>query len=253
MQDEQIQEMSLLEAEHWWYRGLRHMIEQTLRVHAPVCSAAKVLDAGCGTGENLRLLRSVLRPSYLGGFDISETAVRLCRQKVGDDADLYQTDVCDPELHATDLDVILSCDVLSVPGIQRSTPGLTKLIAALRSGGLLILNLAAMPWLYSSHDVKTRTSDRVFAGDLRGLLNKLDLQVELLTYRVFSLFPGILAARLKSMLCRPSVDAAYTDLDRTPRWLNSPLAHLLYAENRAVARGCSLPWGSSVYAVARKP
>src|SRR4051812_38544961 len=71
MQDEQIQEMSLLEAEHWWYRGLRHMIEQTLRVHAPVSPSAKVLDAGCGTGENLRLLRSVLRPSYLGGFDIS--------------------------------------------------------------------------------------------------------------------------------------------------------------------------------------
>jgi SAM-dependent methyltransferase len=252
MQDHVIEEMSVVEADHWWYRGLRDMIERTLRQHLDTRSGLKVLDAGCGTGQNLCLLRDLLSPTYLGGFDISPKAVELSRWKVGAGADIYQADVCDPELHSQDLDLIVSCDVVSIPGIRQSIPGLTKLAAALRSGGLFILHLAAFRWLYSSHDVITSASDRVTRGEVNQLLCGLGLSVELLSYRVFTFFPGIVAARLGSMVRRPGIEAARTDLDRTPAWLNAPLARVLYAENYAVALGLRLPWGSSVYAVARK-
>ena len=73
--------MAQVEARHWWYRGLRDVLERTLgRPHLALPEHPAVLDAGCGTGENLRLLRDLLDPSYLGGFDLSEEALAIARE-----------------------------------------------------------------------------------------------------------------------------------------------------------------------------
>jgi SAM-dependent methyltransferase len=313
MSPAEIELMAAVEGEHWWYRGLRDAIGRTLatpRMRIP--AGGRILDAGCGTGATLALLDRLLRPSYAGGFDLSPVAVRLCRAKVLA-ADVYQSDIRDPEVHVTDLDLVLSCDVASIAGIEESTAGLLRLVGHLRRGGLLVLNLPAYAWLRSRHDVATDTRDRVTAGQVRRLLGRLGLSIELLTYRVFFLFPGIVLARLPSMLrlkrhpaavdvcssrTRPIVTrsvseagrpilanaSGYDDLSKNasssaacsidrredssgprqgpwagsdlrlaPKWINPLVYPLLAVENALLTRGMRFPWGSSVYAVARKP
>ena len=49
----------------------------------------------------------------------------------------------------------------------------------------MILNLPAYAWLRSRHDVATDTRDRVTAGQVRRLLQRLGLSIELVTYRYF--------------------------------------------------------------------
>jgi SAM-dependent methyltransferase len=243
-----------VEPYHWWYQGLRMALASCLkRVDPPVPPHPRVLDAGCGTGENLRLLANLLQPSYLAGFDTSEEALALAQQRVPG-ADLYRSDICAPALHDEQLDVVISCDVIYIPGVERSMAGLQRLVDHLAPGGLLVLNLPAYNWLRSEHDVAIHTKERYTARSVRALLARLGLSVELLSYRVCLLFPAVALARLARKPKWRHRPQARTDLERTPPGpLNDLLASILRAENRLIASGVLLPWGSSVFAIGRKP
>lgn len=246
--------MAAVEREHWWYCGLRDLIARSLRRWMPAgAHPLAALDAGCGTGENLRLLQDVLDPHYLAGFDNSPLALEYAVRKAPQ-ADIYLSDICRPELHVDSLDVITSCDVIYIPGAEAAFAGLSQLVGALRPGGLFILNVPAFNWLKSRHDAAVHTRQRFRAVEIRRLFDRLGLRTELTTYRLWSLFPAIVLARLPSII-RPPTDraTARSDVTLPPRSVNSFLRRVLCAENAAVSAGLRLPWGSSVFAVGRKP
>jgi SAM-dependent methyltransferase len=253
MNEDEYHLMADVEAEHWWYRGLRDLISRVAKAHRlRERHELRVLDAGCGTGENLRLLRSMLNPCYLGGFDVSPLALELCRRKVPD-ADVYASSLCNPELHASAYDLILSCDVLYMTGLDAARDGLRRLADGLRADGLLVFNLPAYNWLFSEHDLAIGTRERFTSSQVRRLLEELDLEVHRLTYRLFFLFPAVVGARLPSMLRgKPSGATARSDLARRHRLANGILSRILQWENAAIVRGIQFPWGSSVFAVGRR-
>ena len=246
--------MARVEAGHWWYLGLRDILNRTLRdAKSALPPHPRVLDAGCGTGRNLAALRDWLEPSYLGGFDASLEALEFARQRVPE-ADLYSSDICAPTLRESELDLAISLDVIYIPGAERARPGLAKIVEALRPGGLLVLNLPAYEWLFSEHDVAVHTSERYTARRVRRLLEDLGLQEQLLTYRLCLLFPAVVASRLPSLFrARPGDEDARSDFHRVPgEAMNRMLFAVLRAENALIARGVRFPFGSSVYAIARK-
>lgn len=252
MNDAEIDRMAALEGTHWWYRGLRDVLGQTLRrPQFQLPARARILDAGCGTGGNLRMLQDLAHPAYLGGFDISRHALSLARERVKE-GDVYQGDVRDPELHVDRLDLVLSSDVLSIAGLADSRSGMARLVECLRGGGLLILHLPAWSWLYSAHDVATQTRDRVTVSRVRKFLADLGLTVELITYRLFFLFPAIVLSRLPTIV-GPKWRKGGSDLRCHSTIVNTALASALCAENAAIVHGVRFPWGSSVYAVGRMP
>ncbi|MDP6244874.1 MAG: class I SAM-dependent methyltransferase, partial [Myxococcota bacterium] len=198
--------------------------------------------------------RDLLRPSHLEGFDAAEEALALAHAKVPE-AELYRGDICAPEVRSAPLDLIVSLDVIYIPGAQRARDGLRTLVGALRPGGLFVVNLPAYDWLYSEHDVAIHTSERYTAPRVRRLLGDIGLEVALLTYRVCLLFPLVVMTRLPGMLrARPGDPEARSDLHQPPApRLDRGLHAVLRAENRLIAAGVRLPWGSSIFAVGRKP
>ena len=245
--------MAELEATHWWYRGLRDVVSRSLgQPDLALPAHPAVLDAGCGTGENLRMLRDLLDPSYLGGFDLSEEALAFAREKAPD-ADVYASDLCKPELRVDALDLVVSLDVVCIPGTERALPGLQRLVDRLRPGGLFVLNLPAYAWLYAEHDVAVHTTERTTKGAVRELLSELCLEPVRGSYRLCALLPLVALTRLPgASRARGRGDAARSQLRAAQGSAGAALFGMLRAENALIARGVSLPFGSSVFAVGRK-
>jgi SAM-dependent methyltransferase len=216
-----------------------------------------VLDAGCGTGANLAFLRETLQPSYLGAFDVSDRALQLAAEADAG-ADLYRSDICRPEIREERLDLVTSCDVLCVPGLDEARPGVNALATALAPGGTLILNLPAFQWLYCGHDRSFHTTQRFTVREVRELLRDVGLEPVLVTYRVFFVFPLIVLARLPRILRErlggsPRTEEATSDIAMPASPINSILYQCLRLENWLIDRGLRFPFGSSVLAAGRKP
>lgn len=64
MEEHLYEQMALLEARHFWFRGrceaLRGVTERCLG--SPSAAGLRIADVGCGTGANLEWLASQIRP-----------------------------------------------------------------------------------------------------------------------------------------------------------------------------------------------
>jgi SAM-dependent methyltransferase len=247
--------MARAEEGHWWYRGLRDLLARCLaQPDLGLPARPRVLDAGCGTGANLCFLGELLSPAWLGGFDTSEEALALARRKVHG-AEIRIGDICDPPLPAEPLDLVVSLDVICIPGADAAFAGLRRIAESLAPGGLLILNLPALPWLRAEHDVAVHIRERFTTCSVRSLLDRLGLAPLRLSYRLAPHLPLVVLSRLPGMLrVRRGATDVRSDLHHQPGRLESAaLLAPLRLENALVARGVRMPWGSSVFAVGRRP
>src|SRR5687768_17854317 len=69
-----------VEESHWWYVGRRRIIQSLVERICRTLNTAnpRILDVGCGTGANLKMLAAYGRTE---GVDISEQAVDFCRER----------------------------------------------------------------------------------------------------------------------------------------------------------------------------
>lgn len=253
--------MASVEQTHWWYVGLRNTFDRILRRidQKSLLSGGRILDVGCGTGQNLRWLQDTFQPKYLEGFDLSPRAVEIS-QSVVPEAILYAADLCQPQQFTLGpkgdlLDLIVCSDVLYATEIEPAIAALKTLCGRLRSGGLFLLHLPAFNWLYSNHDVAVHTKHRFRKPEVIGLLKQLGLKIELISYRMFLMFPLVVLARLPSLMpgTRKSADKTTSDLQQPPVILNHMLYNVVALENRMLSCGIRFPWGSSLIAVGSKP
>ena len=253
------------EQRHWWYRSLRALLKQQWKCfrHSETCA---VLDIGCGTGANLVALPAhvaarsgELAGSYkrtspgaesralqFGAFgvDVSRDALRFTQSR-GIGA-LAQADAVSLPFADESFDAALMLDVLYHAAVCDKAGALREARRVLRPGACLYVNVPAYQWLTSAHDRAVHTNTRFTAGELRGLLVEAGLEPLRITYWNTLLFPPIALARLAAK-DRP----ARSDLESTPSTLANVVFGGLLAIERAILRVTDLPFGVSVFAVAR--
>lgn len=238
--------MRAVEDRHWWYAVLRNQVWHALEGLLP--AHARLLDAGCGTGGMLAFLQRQIYELNAEGVDAAEEAVSHCRQR---GLSGVQTGRVEALPYADEVfDAVLSLDVLYHAGVSEQQ-ALTEMRRVLRPQGLLVVNLPAFEGLRGSHDKAVGGARRYTACQVRTLLECSSFVVEMIHYWNAWLFLPLLAWRWLSRIRAGEGNAGRSDLRLTPLWMNALMASGGRLD-AAVCRGLRLPFGSSVFAVARK-
>ena len=235
--------MANIEDRHWWYRGLRAVIHDAW-MRSVVVPAPSLLDVGCGTGANLAALREVAHPV---GIDAAVDAIRYCRQRglphtvAGSAAAL--------PFPSESFDVALSCDVLSHRSLPDRSIPLSEIHRVLRPGGVLFLNVPAYQWMLSAHDSAVHQDHRFTRKEVRGLLAEAGFAVEGVAYWNAALMPAAVAVRW----ARGMSGRTGSDLARGSGEALTGLFDAVLRAERALQSYVRLPFGLSIFAVARRP
>jgi SAM-dependent methyltransferase len=239
------------EESHWWYAGLHDLIIQMVRAEAKrLKRPLTMLDAGCGTGRLCQLLEPFGVPT---GCDIHPLALDGAAKRGV--RILLQRDVgCDP-LGEEEFDLAAAIDVLYHRMVGDEIAALRNLHRALTRGGLLLVQVPAFEALRGAHDIAVHTRKRYKRGEVIRLLRSVGFRVEMASYRLMPFFLPCLARRLctRHVSTGTHVDEYSSDLGvNCSPGTNRILTRLVRAENFLLARGISLPLGTSVFAMARK-
>lgn len=249
MQEAEYATMFGSEEHHWWYLGLHDQLQKAFdRCRGLVKGPGRVLDAGCGTGKALDLLRDVAPV----GLDLSATALSLTRRR--GPFPLVQASATTLPFAAASFDVAVSLDVLANVPPAEVPAAFRELFRVLAPGGALILNLVAFDALYSQHDRAVGVVKRYQADEVRRLLAAAGFTLEIFSYSNTILFPIAALVRLWRKHPRPDGQGPVSDLAPLPGPVNAILAGIRSLENDMIVRhGLSLPFGLSIFALARKP
>lgn len=237
--------MRAVEDHYWWYQALRQHVADSVQ---PVSPDFSLLDAGCGTGGMLSVLRQRFPSAMLTGLDLSPHALGIVRAR-DTGAELHEGSVQELPFVSDRFDRVLSIDVLSAAGIDTAA-ALREAHRVTRPGGKFIINVAAFEFLRGAHNEAVGDKYRFTVPQLRDLLQGAGFVVERATYWNALLFPAIASMRWLSRV-RPREVAPRSDFRPLPNALNAALRSLATTE-LALGRSVSLPVGTSAFAVATK-
>jgi SAM-dependent methyltransferase len=234
--------MFQLEDRYWWFEGSVQFILAALSA-IPAGATGRILDAGCGTGGLLKRLAS--RKAW--GIEIASEGLVFCRRRGLNN--VLQASTMSLPFRSESFDVVLSIDVLVHQWVADDFGALREMQRVLAPGGFVLLQVAAYRFLWSSHDVATLTRHRYTRDELAEKIERSGFELLRITYRNTLLSP--LAVLVKLLRRARANSATRGDLIPLPRILDRTLFWLLTAENY-VARRISLPFGVSVFCIARK-
>jgi SAM-dependent methyltransferase len=176
--------------------------------------------------------------------DLSPLACGLARERCA--ADIHEASVTALPFADRSFDGIVSADVLY--HLEDDAAALLEFFRVLRPGGVLVVNVPAYRWLWSYHDVATHARRRYGQSELRGKLAAAGFAGVRATHWNTLLLP-VIAVRRK-MLPPPRLGS---DVRRYGSSAERACDTMMAIERWWLIRIGSLPFGTSILAVARKP
>lgn len=234
-----------VEDHHWWHASRNDVIRLALEGHRKKRDLRTLLEVGCGTGFVLAHLERM--GFEVCGLDMQIEGLRHARRRTR--APLLRSGR--PEIPlAAPVDVLALCDVLEH---TEERPLLEACRAAIRPGGLLLVTVPALPWLWSLEDELSGHKRRYTRATLRRALT--DHGFRIVTMRPFHMVVTPLAWWFRASVKRPEgppPDAAEffrASLAPPGPFVSGVMRKLLWLENR-LGTLLPLPLGSSLLALA---
>jgi len=242
MQSELYTTMANAEDRHWWFRGRRYIINHAIsRLNLP--TDCDVLDAGCGTGGNLKMLEQY---GSVFAFELEEAARELAiARSVGHIEEGRLPDRIPFEDRQFDL--IISTDVLEHVDDDRQS--IIALVDRLKPGGYLLVTVPAFMWLWTDRDKQHHHFRRYHRGQLADFSDKTGSRLVFASYFNSLLFP--LAAPVRFLQRTMNLPYQNNDLKMPPEAVNH-LLKTVFAIEAHIMRIVPFPAGMSLMAVFQK-
>jgi len=232
--------LSSADTDHWWFRSKAAFVSTALRrTGAGERASGWLVDAGGGSGGVTALLGWGVERSLL--VEGNATLVEQAQHTHGLLGARARIDGIPLEDHSAE--VVCLLDVIE--HVEDPRPALREAARILEPGGRLIVNVPAHPWLWSAADEALGHVRRYTRASLRAELEAAGFEVVLLTHVFSWLVPPVWLKRHVAA----SGDAEL-GLDQTSPLIDTAAIVLTRLE-RAVVGHASLPFGTSVLAVAR--
>jgi SAM-dependent methyltransferase len=238
--------LAAVEDRMWYFRALHGHADRALAALLPGDAAVELLDAGCGTGGLIRRSKSPHPTWRWTGVDLSPLACRFARERVGEGVEIVEGSVTALPMGDASRDGITSLDVIY--HVDDDVAALREFYRVLRPGGAVVINVPAHPWLWSYHDVATHARRRYSRGDLLGKLRTAGF-VDVRATHWNTLFFPLVVVRRKFL--PPPEDRS--DVRLYPSPVEAVFNLGMAAERQWLRVMKHLPFGSSLFAVARKP
>ncbi len=236
------------ETGYWWYRGLHAILLDTFHaLNLP--PGARVLDMGCGTGQNAVNLARHITPNVFA-FDISPHAAPFWKRRGLRRTCLASINVVPYPDNA--FDAAVSVDVLESEAVDEAA-AVREMWRVVKPGGYLVLVVPAYRWMMTEEHHRAVHAVRRFSRqDVIALLERQPVRLIRTTHLFATLFPAIAAYRLALRRFGHTPQAQpHSDLKPLPGPINEVLFRITDLERR-VLRCADLPFGSSILAVAQK-
>jgi len=235
-----------VEREHWFYKGKRELVLWWLRntVGKPK-PGELLLDAGAGTGEFVKELRSNFPGAQVRGIEYESTARAIAQEM--NSVILEEGSILDLPVVTSSALLATALDVLE--HVEDDTRALNELIRVTKKGGVIITNVPASPLLWSDWDVTLGHHRRYTMASFKELLlsSTGEFEVVHLAYINSLVFLPVLAVRAYGRFFKRSTRME----DKIPpQWLN----RFLKASFTGPARWKWFrpPFGVSIFCVLRK-
>jgi SAM-dependent methyltransferase len=246
--------LNAVEDRHFWFRARNRAIGAMVRqLTTKAAPGYRVLEAGCGTGNVLRVLERTCPGGMVVGIDLLSGGLQYARRRTS--CSLVHCDI-NALPFARPFDVICLFDVLE--HLDDDVDVLRSLHRLTKRNGVLLLTVPAHPSLWSYFDQASYHRRRYELGELKSKLVGAGYHVEYITYYMASIFPLVWLGRrvrsLKRANASHGIDGARALASgelRVMPVINDLLAFSLSWEAPLIACRRRLPMGMSLLAVAR--
>lgn len=232
--------------DRWWWSVGRHALVAKLwkRYGNGDGEEPLILDIGCGVGSTIKELEKVGR---VYGLDISDTALKYCRERGIDSVCLAQAS--DLPYRDDLFSLVISIDVLE--HLEDDVGAIREMYRVAKPGGLIVFTVPAFQFLWSRRDEQSHHFRRYRLGEVKKKAADAGLKILKASYiNLPLLVPLFLMVKVGHLLRRnPSIKMDYV---LVPPPINKVLGWVVRAEARWLAR-LDLPVGTSICCVAVKP
>lgn len=168
-----------VEKNHWWFVGRRYLLKKVINEN----SDSQILEIGCGSGSNLRLLKESGFKNVIG-VDLNQNAITFCKNKGF--TNVKKMDASNLEFQDNSIDFIIIMDLLE--HVENELYVLKEIKRVLKPNGKVFITVPAFRCLWGVQDMIGQHKRRYRKNQLMILLKENNFRVLKSNYFNFFLF-----------------------------------------------------------------